>query len=240
MTITIPTSHYHHLTILRGDMVAGGAKTPALLRYLPRLNHTRFAYIGSVYGLGAWAMAEATSQLGLECSLFIARSSYRPHWIEKAEQSGAIIHWCDPLPVATLHENITNARPDLHVIPLGFDTPEFISDMAAIMRDTLLLSFPTGKGTGITDPPEIWVPSLSGVLSRSACLAFPHTPIHAVSAAKHPGDIGRATLHTAPEKFHHPAKTPPPYPACPFSDGKLWQFAEKTAVSGAFIWNVGF
>ena len=100
--------------------------------------------------------------------------------------------------------------------------------MADVMQDAL-------AGHAAT---EIWLPALSGVLARAACTAFPHLPVHTVSAARHAGDTGRAIVHMAPEKFHRPALTPPPYPACPFSDAKVWQFAEKMAVSGAFIWNM--
>jgi len=229
----IPVTQYNDLNIVRGDLIRGGAKTPALLRYLPRLNKTHFAphfaYVGTVFGSGAWAVAVASAELGFDCSLFIAQSDIRPAWEDDIAATGSTLYWCTPSPVATLHDDVSKHYPDLCNLPLGFDTPEFISDMADVMRDTI----PTA-------PPEIWVPALSGVLARSACLAFPDTPIHAVSAAKHHGDIGRAILHTAPEKFHRPAITPPPYPACPFSDAKLWQFAEKQAVSGAFIWNVGY
>jgi hypothetical protein len=222
----IPITKQNKLNIVRGDLIRGGAKTPALLNYLPCLNHTHFAYAGTVYGSGAWAVATACDMLGLDCTLFIAQSDYKPDWVTDCADK---IIWCDPSPVATLHETITSTRPDLYNLPLGFDTPDFITVMADVMRKTIPAS-----------PAEIWVPCLSGVLARAACLAFPDTTIHAVSAAKHHGDIGRAIPHTAPEKFHRPALTPPPYPACPFSDAKLWQFAEKQAVSGAFLWNVGY
>lgn len=201
---------------------------PALLCYLPKLNHTHFGYVGSVYGSGAWAVAVACAELGYRCTLFIAKSDYTPAWLPHIQDTGAHLIWCDPCPVIKLHHRITTDYPSLYNLPLGFDTPQFIEDMADILRPSI------GD-----NPPEIWVPALSGVVARSACLAFPDTIIHAVCAVKHYGDINRARPHMAPEKFHHPALIPPPYPACPFSDAKIWQFAEKQGVSGAFILNVG-
>lgn len=209
-------------------MVKGGAKTLALLRTLPRLNHSHYAYVGSVYGSGAWAVAEACAQLNYQCTLFMARSDYAPSWLSQIEKIGANLVWRDPLPVQTLHTEITLNNPDMFNLPLGFESPEFISDMANVLKESIQ-----------TPPPEIWLSVVSGVLAHAVCLAFPKTKINAVCVAKNHGNIGHATAIIAPEKFYRPAVTPPPYPACPFSDAKVWQFAEKQAVSGAFILNVG-
>jgi hypothetical protein len=200
---------------------------PALLRYLPQLNHNHIAYVGSVYGSGAWAVAEACTQLGLQCSLFLAKSDYTPSWMPDLARTTAQLNWCHPTPVTDLHASITRDYPALCNLPLGFDTPDFIATMATVMKDILP-----------TPPDELWLPALSGVLARAACLAFPNTDIHAVSAAKHPGDIGRAQRHHAPEKFHHSAKMPPPYPACPFSDAKVWQCAVQSPTTSKAVWNV--
>lgn len=228
MPISVQITRHNNLNILRGDLIRGGAKTPALLRYLPTLGHTHFAYAGTVFGSGAWAVATACAELRVKCSLFIAQSDYTPAWLGDIPRLGAALHRVAPVPVAQIHDAITQDHPDLYNLPLGFDTPAFISVMTDVMRDVL---------AGHT-PREIWLPALSGVLARSACAAFPDAAVHAVSTARYAGDAGRAIIHMAPEKFHRPALLPPPYPACPFSDAKVWQFAEKTAVSGAFIWNV--
>ena len=217
------------ISVLRGDMIKGGLKKIALLRYLPTLNQNHFAYAGTIYGSGGWAVAEACQELGFKSTAFIARSKHIPRWINDIKKTGTTLYWCDPLPVDHIHQNITDQYPDLCNLPLGFDTPDFIQIMANVLR-----------GLCPTPPPEIWLPSLSGVLARAACTAFPDTRIHAVSAAKHHGDCGRATLHYAPEKFHQPARNPPPYPACPYSCAKIWQFAEKEAVSGALVVNIGY
>lgn len=203
---------------------------PALLRYLPTLDHTHFAYVGSVYGSGAWAVAEACARLNYKCTLFIAKSDYTPPWLPKLEETDTKLHWCDPLPVVALHQTVTEQHSDLYNLPLGFDKPEFIAYMAEVIRQSI----------GELCPPEIWSPCLSGVLARAACLAFPDTTIHAVCAAKHYGDIGRSIPYIAPEKYHKPAITPPSYPACPFSDAKVWQFAKAQACKGAFILNIGY
>lgn len=202
---------------------------PALLRYLPKLNHSHIGYVGSVYGAGAWAVAEACAALGIKSTLFLSKSEYSPPWLPMALETGAHIIWYDPLPVEQIRTKAITDHPDIYNLPLGFDCPDFIADMAETLRE----SIPD------TNPSEIWVPAMSGVLTRATCMAFLDTQIHAVCAAKHYGDIGRARPHIAPEKFHKPALNPPPYPSCPFSCAKIWQFTEKQAVSGAYILNVG-
>lgn len=238
---SIPLIPHENLSILRGDMVPGGAKMPALLRYLPRVQESsgtqhftphfapHFAYVGTVFGSGGWAVAESCAHLGYDCSLFLANAKHKPDWINRLFHLRTNIYWEKPEPVDMIYARVAKQHPDLSLLPLGFDTPEFIS----VMADTLRESLPT-------PPTEIWVPALSGVLARAACAAFPDSPVHAVSAVKHVGDIGRAILHSAPEKFHIPARYPPPYPACPYSDAKLWQFVTKQAIPGAVIINVGY
>jgi hypothetical protein len=217
-----------NLHILRGDLIKGGAKMPALLRYLPKLNHTHVGYVGSVYGAGAWAVAEACAALDIKSTLFLSKSEYSPPWLPMALETGTNIIWSGPLPVEQIRAKAIADHPDIYNLPLGFDCSGSIADMASVLRQSIP-----------NTPPEIWVSALSGVVARAACMAFPETPIHAVCAAKHYGDIGQATPHIAPEKFHKLALNPPPYPSCPFSCAKIWQFAEKQAVSGAYILNVG-
>jgi hypothetical protein len=215
------------LTILRGDKIAGGLKKLALLRYLPLLNHHNFAYAGTVFGSGGWAVAHACADLKLDCTLYLSKSTYSPPWLDDVTQTGATINWQDPLPVADIHQTITTQYPHLYNLPLGFDDEKFIVNMASVLAEICP-----------TPSPEIWLPALSGTLARSASMAFPSSIIHAVSAVKHHGDCGRAIIHDAPDKFYHMAKLPPPYPSCPFSCGKVWSVAKELASPKAMIINV--
>ncbi|HOO50242.1 MAG TPA: hypothetical protein PLK94_03025 [Alphaproteobacteria bacterium] len=217
------------ISILRGDKIRGGLKKLALLEYLPQLNHTNFAYAGTVFGSGGWALATACEELGLRCSLFIAKSKHTSQWINDLNPNTCDLIWVDPKPVEQIKSEIETTRPDLYMMPLGFDNPDFIKSMAKTLKDIIP-----------TPPPQIWLSALSGALARAACLAFPETEIIAVSPVKHVGDCGHARIIFAPEKFHHPAQTPPPYPACPYSCAKIWQFVDLQANNKAYIINVGY
>lgn len=220
---------HNDLFILRGDKIRGGLKKLALLEYLPTLNHTHFAYAGTVFGSGGWALATACEELGYKCTLFISKSNHMPDWINDLNSGSCDLIRPDPKPVATIKTDGEAAYPNLHMMPLGFDTPDFINSMAKILKDLIPAS-----------PPQIWLSALSGTLARSAGLAFPESEIIAVSPVKHVGDCGRAKILFAPEKFHRKALTAPPYPACPYSCAKIRQFADLQAASGACIINVGY
>ena len=215
------------LAIVRGDLLEGGTKKLALLDYLPKHKHRHFAYAGTVFGSGGWALAEACAELGYTSTLFIAKNDLKPHWLERIAALGATLVWCDPKPVDQIYHDIAVRYPHLDNLPLGYDDPNFIASLAQVIKSTL-------KDHTVSD---LWLPALSGVLARAAELALPQAHIHAVRAVKHPGDCGEATLYYAPEKFHHPAKEPPPYPSCPYSDAKVWQFVHAQKKAGAHIWN---
>ncbi len=217
------------LTVLRGDKIRGGLKKLALLEYLPQLNHTNFAYAGTVFGSGGWALATACEELGYKCTLYIAKSKHTPDWIADLNPNTCTLVWVEPRPVEHIKSEIEITRPDLYMLPLGFDDPAFIEATAKILKN--LLS---------EQPHQIWLSALSGTLARATCLAFPETEIIVVSPVKHVGDCGHAKIIFAPEKFHHPAQTPPPYPACPYSCAKLWQFVDLHTPNGACIINVGY
>lgn len=219
----IPITAQGNFWVVRGDCILGGAKTLALLRWLPTLQTDHVIYAGSVFGSGGWAVALAARQLGIKATILMARSKYRPPWATDIESS---IQWTNPLPVAHLHAMGDDIKGAVN-LPLGFDTPDFIKIMANIALDTIPIP-----------PPEIWCAALSGTLARSLRLAFPDTPLHVVTPARLTASVPNAQMYLSPEKYHQPARTPPPYPSCPFSDAKVWQFAEKSAVSGAYIWNV--
>jgi hypothetical protein len=215
------------LTILRGDKIAGGLKKLALLRYLPLLNHHHFAYAGTVFGSGGWAVARACADLKLGCTLLLSTSNYSPPWLDDVTQTSTTIDWQNPIPVTDIHQTIATQYPYLYNLPLGFDDDNFIACMASVLAEICP-----------TPPPEIWLPALSGTLARSASIAFPASIIHAVSAVKHHGDCGRSIIHDAPDKFYHMAKLLPPYPSCPFSCAKVWSLAKDLASPKAMIINV--
>lgn len=215
--------------ILRGDQIRGGLKKLALLEYLPQLPRKEFAYAGTVFGSGGWALATACEELGYKCTLYIAKSKHTPDWINDLNPETCKLIWVNPIPVEQIKTEIETLRPDLYMLPLGFDDLDFIESMTKTL-----------KGLIQNPPPQIWLSALSGTLARAACRAFPETEIIAVSPVKHVGDCGRAKILFAPEKFHQKALTPPPYPACPYSCAKLWQFADLQAHEGAYIINVGY
>lgn len=225
MTIPFQTVEEQGLTILRDDLVAGGTKRRALEHLLKDMDADRVAYAGTVMGHGALALAHACQTLGKQAVVFISGTEDAPA-IKRLRRTNAALHLCPPMPIADLHERAKTESCGAPVLPPGFDQPDFEEAMVAA-----LAPFPA------KEYPEIWTTAVTGTLTRVLRRAFPDTPLKTVKVVRHSGELPADAIYDAPEKYHQAAKSPPPYPACPYTDAKLWQFAAVHARPGALIWN---
>ncbi|HEU4839133.1 MAG TPA: hypothetical protein VFS88_06965 [Micavibrio sp.] len=225
MTIPFQLCEVQGLTILRDDLVAGGTKRRALDLLLKDMNASRVAYAGTVMGHGALALACACQAAGKEAVIFLSGGEDDPV-IKRLRETNAVLHLCPPAPVAALYELAKEQAGDMPVLPPGFDTPAFEEAMVAALAPF-----------SVNDYPELWTTAVTGTLTRALRRAFPDTPLKTVKVVRNSGPLPSDAVYDAPEKYHQAAKNPPPYPACPFTDAKLWQFAAAHAGSGALIWN---
>jgi len=213
------------LSVLRDDLVKGGTKRRALEILLKGLNADRLFYAGTIMGHGALALACACEDQGKQAEIFISGTEDDPA-IRKLRATNAMLHLCAPAPIASLFEQIKESANGGVVLPPGFDMPEFENAMAYAL-----------SGFPAKDYPEIWTTAVSGTLTRALHRAFPDTPLKTVKVVRTSGPLPSTAIYDAPEKYHQAAKNPPPYPACPFTDAKLWQFALRDARPDALIWN---
>ena len=171
-------------------------------------------------GHGALALARACDHSGKKAEIYISGTATDP-LIQKLSETKAGVHLFQPLPVATLHDLTKQNAGDNPVLPPGFNMPEFETALVQSLK-----SFDAKPYS------EIWTTSVTGTLTRALKRAFEDKPFKTVSVVKSgDGDF------FAPEKYHQPAKSPPPYPSCPYTDAKLWQFAVRHAAPNTLIWN---
>lgn len=225
MTIPFQTSEEQGLIVLRDDLVAGGTKRRALELLVADMGADRVAYAGTTMGHGALALAHACQVSGKQAVIFLSGVEGDPA-VKRLRQTNAALHLCPPATIAALYERAREESGGAPVLPPGFDMPHFEEAMAAA-----LAPFP------VNDYPEIWTTAVTGTLTRAMHRAFPGAVLKTVKVVRHSGPLPAATVYDAPEKYHRPAKTPPPWPACPYTDAKLWQFAAAHARPGALIWN---
>lgn len=216
------TSIENGLHILRDDLLPGGTKRRGLEILLKDMPQTECVYAGTIFGHGALALTLACADHGKRARLFLASNDTDHPMLHRLREAGAVIDVALPHPIARLYEQaeIYARGHGAHLFPLAFDTPDFQAAMVEALRPFDILPYS-----------EIWCSSVSGTLSRALAAAFPRTPLKIVSVVAEGGH------HTAPEKYHRPAQSPPPYPSCPYTDAKIWQFARGTAAEGALIWN---
>lgn len=213
--------------VVRDDKIPGGTKQIILQQCLPNLDSKHFVYVASQFGKGGAALAFACAELGYKATLFLARNVTQPTWLEAVEKTGAVIHWVDPTRVVKMEPMAEDFayENDAVYLPLGFSYGDFSHHLEAYAKKLPIA------------PQEIWCPVISGTLATALEFAFPKAALHGVTVVKHHDYKGKATLHTAPEKFVKAAAIPPAYPSWTYSDAKVWRFVKKLGSDDAVIWN---
>lgn len=208
------------LSVLRDDLIEGGTKRRGLSLLLSKMPPQKIYYAGTTMGHGALALTHACRDNHMQAEIFICANESDP-MIAKLRTAGARLHFHPPLPVAQLHAMAMTMANGQTVFPPGFDMPAFESALVESLR-----TFDAAPYS------EIWTVSVTGTLTRALKRAFPDKTFKTVSVVKSgAGDFA------APEKYHRPAKAPPPYPSCQYTDAKLWQFGQKYAAPDVLLWN---
>lgn len=245
-----------NIFVVRDDLLAGGTKQRGLadlLQHYKRQGHRQFAYASPFCGYAQIALSYLCQQFDLECVLFCERDKTSPQshahahpYTLKARKFGAKILLYNSLAEAQVALN-EGCRGDqsLFQIPLGFDCPEFIryyTEALNIQWDLLLRQ--------LGQPPKVlWLPVGSGTLTQSflKVINTNQIKIHAVNVHVLKADDQRMTrlsdsphvnLFSAPQSFHVPEETRPPFPSNVFYDAKLGPFISKYANDGDVWWNV--
>lgn len=211
--------------IHRDDLLEGGTKRRGLKLLLETISSSTVFYAGTTMGHGALALAHACTDAGKRAQIFLSANPNDP-MVQKLKDAQAFLHLHSPMPVDTLYRRALELANGLPVLPPGFDMPEFEDALVKAVRK---IDLPAHS--------EIWTCAVTGTLTRALQKAFPATPFKTVKVVKQECDLGRADIFMAPEKYHQMAKILPPYPSCPYTDAKIWQFANIHAAPDALIWN---
>lgn len=217
----------HSVTILQDNLITGGTKRRALHILLKTIANAHIFYAGTTMGHGALALAHACQDNNKVAEIFISAKGDEP-LIQKLKATNAVLHLCPPLPVSKLFDMAKIAATEKNAIafPPAFDMPEFEDAMAESLQN-----FDASPYS------EIWTCAVTGTLTRALQRAFPEKLFKTVKVVKAQCGLGKSEVFESPEKYHQPAKFPPPYPSCPYTDAKVWQFIQKHAAKDALIWN---
>jgi hypothetical protein len=215
------------LLVVRGDLLAGGAKRWALTPLMDRWPEEEFVFGGPAQGYAQLALAYSAADVGKLATFFVAKRRELHPLTREAQAAGARII---QVPAGRLSVVQRRAKDYAEAAgakfcPLGFDLPEMVEEQARLARSLGL------------DPPEVWATAGTGCLSRSLQAAWPSAQ-HVAVQIGFPPRIGAARLLTAPESFDEIARRPPPFPSCANYDAKSWEFIEREAQPGALFWNV--
>lgn len=212
--------------IVRDDLLPGGTKRRAIHALFGHA--TEYVYASPVYGYAQLALAHAAADHGKKATIFCAeRKVLHPMTLATREAGATIVQ----VPYGYL--NVVTARAREHcerrgavLLPFGLDHPAFIEALAGVARALPLV------------PTEVWTVVGSGVLTRALQAAWPKAAFHGVQVGTAHGQVGRAQMYVAPERYEQDARVLPPYPSCVNYDAKVWSFVKRLATPGALIWNV--
>lgn len=214
------------LHVLRDDLLPGGTKRRALDFFLQNVSEQNLYYAGTTMGHGALALAHACAVTNKTAHIYISADE-NDLVLQKLSEAGAKLYPQKPMTIDKLHaiSSKAAARDAISLLP-GFAFPAF--------ENALIQSL---KNFDASPYSEIWTSCVTGTLTRTLQKSFPDKTFKIVKTVKAGCDLGNGEIFQAPEKYHRPAKSPPPYPSCAYTDAKVWQFAESLAKSRALIWN---
>lgn len=215
--------------VVRDDLLPGGSKMRYILPLIERAAEREFVYASPAFGYAQIALGHCAFMAGKSATIFTAkRKEIHPRTM-RAKDAGAKI-------VLVPHGYLTvvSARAREYakevgalLVPFGVNDPEAIDEFVSVV---VKMPF---------TPKEVWTCSGSGTLSRALQMAWPKAAFHAVQVGGE-GNVGRAKLWKAQEKFEQPCRGErPPFPSCDNYDAKAWGFIQKHGSEGALFWNVG-
>ncbi len=212
---------------LHSSEAEGSYKIPPLRSASVAMTDELIFYAGTTMGHGALALAHACQDNKKCAHIFISADDENPT-IQKLRQTNAKIYLHPPMPVSKLNEMAMAEAKRQNAIhfPPAFDMPEFEDAMVIALKD-----FDASPYS------EIWTCAVTGTLTRALQRAFPDKAFKTVKVVKAECDLGKSEIFFAPEKYHQIAKNQPPYPSCPHTDAKVWQYVVQNARPNALIWN---
>lgn len=214
--------------VVRDDIVPGGTKTRALMRWLPTIDAEEFVYASPRQGFAQLALAVCAKLHGKRATIFLAQSAELHPITAEAKRHGAKLV---QVPNGYLSNVTAKAKAyaqesGAHLLPFGLHHEQFIEHMASVARES-----------GET-PSEVWCVAASGTLAAALSRAWPSAQLKVVRIGAIRDLPEGSRIYFAPERYEQLAKMPPPFDSCSNYDAKAWRFVRAYAADGALFWNV--
>lgn len=239
-----------HIHIAREDLLTGGTKQRACLPYLKHLmglGRSKFIYASPFAGFAQVALAYCSQALGAEAVLFCEKdpSTQESHEFSLlAQKYGARIILCESLLDAESKAiTFLKQNPQFFKIPLGFDDPQFRTELKNALIEPLSNFFQANPKSR-----SLWVSLGSGTLLKCLRQVLPQrinieaVDVHVLSA-KDPRiqvtkELEGVRVHSAKQEFHVRCEEKPPLPSNIHYDAKVWGFLNSSADENDLWWNV--
>ena len=201
-------------------------------------------YAGPANAAGAYAIAYGALKNGLKATLFLSGT--------QIPENMKVLELSQNVSINVVRGNLetTNTKAAEYIASKNETVPDSVMLVPFGGKDELFMNLLYNSLVGdpqvqrliSAQPKRIWLATGSGTFLTVLMKLFPNTTFLAVQVSKSlPAELAakrEVIAFWSPEKFSQPARTPPPYPAMPNYDGKIWQFVLKHAQDGDLIWNI--
>ena len=248
---SLVTSSGASIGVVRDDLLIGGTKQRACAPFLETLlsqGHEHFVYASPFAGFAQVALAYVSSELGTRCTLICEKDQRFPTKFQKhpftqlAESFGARIVLVNDLDEAEAFAQRLSDQ-GLMKIPLGFNCPEFKTELAREVERAWIqirsmrpgikrLWLPIGSGTLLSTFKEV-IPSRIQLMGVNVRVLSDED--HRIEALRRDPAV---KFFQCPLRFHEEAQNLPAIPSNLFYDAKIWALLNEHGQEGDLWWNV--
>lgn len=239
--------------VLRDDLLPGGTKQRAAIRYLESLTdkgYTHFVYASPFCGFAQVALALAALTVKRKLTLMCesdptSTNEGTPHdFTRLAQNYGAQVFLVPTLNEASEAAHHLGRETGGFVIPLGLNDPSFRSTFQQVVKTVWSKVLTQTK----YEVQRVWVPVGSGTLAHCLrqslpaevhlCLVDVHVLPSEDERIRQVVQLPNSTYFSVPELFREKATRLPPVPSNLHYDAKLWSFIKNHRSRGDLWWNV--
>lgn len=233
------------LTVFREDYLIGGTKQRIGVPFLQTVKEKHIFYRGPVNGYAQVALAHCCKLLGKQFHIILNKQKEGKYAIAcLAMIMGAVVHEVDRLPNNIANRDEKDRERVVQIMKKyeaegAFEVPLGLKDGSASIE--LYKKTELAKKVVELNPKKIWLVASTGLIYKFLGTILPECKFGVVFVGdKHYEMIDKSTTEVfeAKQHFREPTNVPPPYSSEISYDAKAWQFIEKNAKDGDFVFNV--
>lgn len=221
------------INVVRDDLIGVGSKARFADLFMQSVKSDTLVYVAPKVGFAGMSLAYLARKHGKKVILFAPACVDASKHQRMAYQMGAELIFFRIAAMPNLNKVAQEYAKTNGYTFVPFGLAHYLVT-ACIVRVADNLTQVYGQ------PKEVWTVISTGVLSRGLQIGWPEAEFKNVAVARNikDGERGRAELYSHPLPFVKDTKKVPPFPSVLSYDAKAWEYIERHASDGAWMWSV--